>query len=350
MAKKKDAKAPENKMDNEVDVFVGGEEDDLMDMEYIHDETTSTKVETMPPSTKEEADALAEIEAAQAAADAALKEGEEVAEELTKDDDEVSDDAPVVEAEEPAAEDVEGEAAELKIPKDRFDEVNDRMKTAEETVKSLKEQLEHVVEEKNAPPPEEPYDYATKEKEAMDALLEGDSNKYAEIRSEIRQAEKDETLREAKALAEQGDASLKDSFTFEEAGAAIEAEFPQFAEDSESYNKDAREDLIDLYLGYSKSGTYTRVQALQRAAAQAAKMHNLAETVAEDDPVPDNVVDIKKTNVKEKVAADNAQPPAMEGRADGQNEEPRTDVMSMSDEEFDALPESSKRRLRGDVM
>ena len=82
MTKKKTAKAePKNQMENEVDVFVGGEEDDLMDMEYIHDETTSTKVETMPPSTKEEADALVEMEEAQAKADATAEEGEKVADE-----------------------------------------------------------------------------------------------------------------------------------------------------------------------------------------------------------------------------------------------------------------------------
>jgi len=361
MTKKKAAKekeVPENKLENTIDPFIGGEEDDLSEMEYIQDETTTTRVETQPPETKEEADAIAEIEAAQEKAEKALEEGEKIADEVKAEEKEDNDgktpesdpkDEAKTEPEEKTEETVVLED-DKRIPKDRFDEVNDRMKKAEEDNKSLRKQLEHTIEEKKEPEPD-PFDYETKETEAMDALLEGDSKKYGELRKEIRTAERAETLREAKKLAEQGDTDLRDTLTFEEAGERVEADYPQYVEGSESYNAEAREEMLDLYIGYARSGNYTKVQALQKAATQAAKIHDLKATSdVTEDSKPNNVVDIKKTDVAAKAKVDEAQPPAMEARADGAHEEPRTDVMSMSDEEFEAMPESTKRRMRGDIL
>lgn len=332
MAKKKEE--PQEEM---VDLFVGGEEDDLSDMEYIQDETKTTKVDTHPPETKDEADAIAEAEPAEEVTD----------EEPTSEEPAPSEEAePEKAEEEPVPDDDEG----IKVPKDRFDEVNQRMKDAEAENRNLKTQLETVVEEKNEEPEPEPYDYKAKEKEAMDALLEGDSEKYSAINEEIRAAEKAEYIREAQKLASKGDQELKEGLTFDEAGAQIEADFPAFVEGGEGYNPEAREELMDLYVGYAKSGIYTRVQALQRAAAKAAKMHGLTPSSEPPEEVPDNVVDIKPTDVKSKVAADKAQPPAMESAAENSTEEPIKDFNSMSDEEFEALPESTKRRARGDFL
>jgi len=322
-----------------VDPYVGGEEDDLSDMQYVQDEET-VATDTHPPETKEEAETIA-----------ALKSDEEESKESAEEE-EPKD----AKAEEEASEEEEAEPEvlepEIKVPKDRFDEVNTRMKSAEDEVKSLKKQLETVVEEKTPDPEPDPYDFATKEKEAMDALLEGDQDKYAEIRAEIRTAERNDTLREAKRISAQGDSDLQETMSFEDAGEAIEVQFPQFLETDENFNSDAREEMLDLYVGYAKSGMYTRVQALQRAADKAAKIHGLVAVSEEAEEIadPTKVVDIKTADHKKKAEAANNQPPAMEATHGGKNEEPKLDVHSMSDEEFDSLPETTKRRIRGDVM
>lgn len=333
--------------DEVVDPFIGGEIDDLSDMQYIQDETTHTRVETHPPETKEEAEALKE----------APKDDDavEAADEVDATEEETSDDKPEVVDEEKTAkkEETEEEAEsavledDIKVPKNRFDEVNERMKKAEEENARLKSQLETVVEKKKEPEPE-PYDYDAREKEAMDALLEGDSAKYAQIRNEIRAAEKAETLREAKKIASQGDQQMQETLTFAEAGAKIEQEYPQFLQDGDKFNSAAYEDLMDLYVGYVNSGQYNRVAALQKAAERSAKMHSLEKVSAPK--VPDNVVNLKKPiDVKAKAAAAKNQPPTMES-SESERIEPKVDVNSMSDEEYQALPESTKRRLRGDVM
>jgi hypothetical protein len=108
--------------------------------------------------------------------------------------------------------------------------------------------------------------------------------------------------------------------------------------------------MIELYLGYARSGSYTRVQALQRAATQAARIYGLTAVTDIVPEVPDNVIAIKPSDPKKKAEVANSQPPAMEARAPGSSEEPVIDFASMSDEEFDALPESTKRRARGDIL
>jgi hypothetical protein len=344
MAKKK-AKAenlPEEPVTDEpVDPFIGGEEDDLMDMEYVQDETTESH-DTHPPETDEEAQLRASGEDKKVD-DPTPPEGEDDGVQA-KEEPEEEPEAQAVE-EEP-----EPEQDDPRIPKDRFDEVNERRKRAEEKVKELEKQLETVVDQKTAEPePEpEPYDYAAKDQEAMDALLEGDAERYSQIQNEIRQANRDEAIREAKKLAAEGDNQVRENLTFEEAAAKIEADYPQFLEGSEEYNQEAYDELMDLYVGYAQSGRYTRVDALRKASEKAVKIHGL-DAVDAPQPSADNVVNIKKTDVASKARLAERQPPRMEGGAAGK-EEPRVDVNSMSDEQYQALPESTKRRLRGDIL
>jgi len=326
--------AKKDKTEEVVDMFVGADtEDDLMDMTYMQEDGTPV-VDTHPPETKAEAETRAEME----------KAAEETKDEKPAEEGEAeAEEAPPVE-EEPVAEEEAAPEDDKKVPYERFDEVNKKRKAAEEEAARLKEQLETLVEEKTPEPEPEPYDYAAQEKAAMDALLEGDQDKYAQLRAEIRAAEREETLREARRIASEGDKHLQENLTFEEAGERIEAQYPQFSQDSDVYNDTAREEMLDLYVGYAKSGLYTRVQALQKAADNAAKIHALPE------PEPDNVITMKQPDTKKKIKAAKDQPPAMEGRAAEGEAEGHRDLNSMSDEEYEALPESTKRRMRGDFL
>jgi hypothetical protein len=334
--------------DEPVDLFIGGEEDDLMDMQYVQDETTETH-DTHPPETEEEA----ELRATAKELDDPTPP-EEVKEEPVQSDDadEVDTDDEGGEEDVPeggAADDPAEAEPDPRIPKDRFDEVNERMKAAEEKVKQLEQQLDVTIEDKTPEPEPEPYDYAAKDQEAMDALLEGDAKRYGEIQAEIRQAARDEAVWETKKLVAEGDDQVRESLTFEEAAAKIEEDYPQFTEGSEVFDQAAYDELMDLYVGYAQSGRYTRVDAMRRAADKAVKIHGLSKA---DEPAPetppDNVVDIKP-DVAAKARIAEKQPPKKQSGGHEQ-EEPRVDVSSMPDEQFKALPESTKRRLRGDVL
>lgn len=360
MAKKKDEKptmeeaAEAERPTAEIfDPFVGGEDDDLLDMDYVQSEKTTRKVDTMPPDTKEDAELVSEFD------DPTPVESDDKGDEAKAEDEETENAEEVSEEEAPAEEEPEvlaeqeqdESADEPQIPKHRFDEINDRNKKLEEELQALKSQVENLAKESTAEPePEpEPYDYAAKEKEAMDAILEGDTDKYTTIRNEIRSQEKTDYLREAEKLAKQGDADVRDTVTFEETATQIERDFPQFAEDSEAYNAEARKDLLDLYVGYAAQGM-NRADALQKAANRTVTLYGFNEPQPEPEPDdPKKVVNIKRGDPKKKAALSKKQPPNMEGSAETEDI-PKHDFSMMSDEEFDALPESTKRRARGDIL
>jgi hypothetical protein len=61
-------------------------------------------------------------------------------------------------------------------------------------------------------------------------------------------------------------------------------------------------------------------------------------------------VEKRKTNVKKNVEASNAQPPKLnQGESGGKSSSEMVDVNKLTDEEFDALPEATRARLRGDL-
>lgn len=326
------------------DPFVGGEQDDdLSDMKYVQDADTIVE-NTHPPETKEEAEILASEKAEREKDDVQLEEGEAVEPEEA----EVEPEEEVV-AEEKEPEEVDDDP---KIPKSRLDEVLEQRRKEKERADRLEKQLEDMVEKKKEPEPE-PFDYVAKEKESYDAFLEGDTEKYSAIQQEIREAQKAELQREAKRIAAEGDQQVQDNLTFEETGEKIEAEYPALVRDGKEFNEDAYNDCMDLYVGYVNTGRYSRAEALQMAADKAVKIHAL--TKAGDTSLADDadgkVVNFekKKPDVKKKKEIADKQPPMKESGADREGE-PTIDVASMSDEEFAALPEATKRRLRGDVM
>lgn len=315
------------------DPFVGAEEDDLSDMQYVQDADTST-VDTHPPATKEEAEQRA----------------------LTAKDEEEEEPAAEAEEEEPVAEEEEAPAAEEeevveddvpKIPKDRFDEVNERRKKAERENEELRRQLAEQQKGRDVEEPAEPaFDYSAKEKEAVDAILEGDTERYDAIQAEIRKALRAEILQDAKKLAAEETTQSREQIVFEETGARIEQTYPQFSEDSANYSEEARQEMLDLFVGYARSGNYTRSEALQRAADRTARMYGFDKPA---EPPADNVVNMRKPDVKGKAKTANQQPPATP-KSKTAMEASERDIKSMSDEEFESLPETTKRRMRGDIL
>lgn len=320
-----------------VDAYLGADdEDDLSDMKYP-DEQGPPPVETHPPETKAEAEALAE---------AAKREPEpETAE---------SEEQPEEPAAEPAAEAAEEEPEEAKeddlssqtVPYSRFKEVNDKAKEAAKRAEELEQRIKALEKPPEPPKKAEPaFDFAAKEAEAMDKLLDGDKEAYLRVREEIRQAEKAAYMAQAEELARGETSELRARMTLEETGARLEAEFPQLVQESEVYDAAAREEALDLFRGYYNSGKYSQVEALDRAVRQVAKLNGW-DKPAEEPPAPPT----KKTDVKRKVEAAKRQPPTTTSSISEEPGVSAKDIMRMSDEEFEALPLSVKARMRGDIV
>ena len=332
-----------------MDVYVGGEElvdDDEYEStpESRGDILDSEATTVVDEATPDEADTKPDTPAADAS-----KEGEEQPDGM-QDSGEVVD--PDVQPESEVAETDEEEPTavedtENRIPKSRFNQVNERMKAAELRAKRLEEELKSAQGETGDV---EAFDFDAKEKEYMEAVIDGEQDKALTIRAEIRRAEQAQyTSANAKASAKTVEIT-RAQLEFDDEVAVWAGKHPEFNPDSDVYSQDLVDEVIDLQAGFTAKG-YSPAAALRKAASYVVKFNDMAEPGAKvvKDEAPAPKPEPKPTDVKAKVTAANAQPPKID-KSTGQADTGEKSVMDMTEEEYDALPESKKKQLRGDLF
>ena len=140
----------------------------------------------------------------------------------------------------------------------------------------------------------------------------------------------------------------------QQAANAMEEAYPVFDNDSEEFNQDMTNEVVELRDAFIMKG-YEAVDALSKAVKYVVKDHDLDQTV---DEVPSLAGKAKKTDelakkraqVSRKLKAADAQPPELPGESSAHHGEKAMDLSSMTEEEFDALPEATLKRLRGDIL
>lgn len=315
----------------ELDIYVGGEPDD--DLE----ETTSAV---------DRGDSLEPV------ADEAPKEEEPtVAEEPKAEEETPPAEEPKAEEETPPAE--EPKAEDPRIPKARFDEVNQRMKAAEAKLQALEEEARRKAGDTEGT---EQFDFDSKEQEYMEAVVDGEFEKARAIRAEIRRAEQAAFTQTAQATKQEAVATTKMELEFAQTVQKLEAEYPAFDNKNEAaYDPIATQEVLDLHDAYLATGKYQTPSESLAAAAEliALKYRYNAPAVVEEEPSLGSTPSKGKTAAQgkspaEKVAAAQAQPPKPQsGTAQtGQHKS----LADLSEEEFDALPESVKAEARGDIL
>jgi len=251
--------------------------------------------------------------------------------------------APV--AEEPVVEEPKAEEPkhdEPRIPKKRFDEINERRKAAERRLAELE------AERKASDPGQYvDFDFDAKEELYAQHVLDGDLAKAKEIRAEIRRAEQAAFEKMAENRAMKVGERQKLQSELDSTIVELNAAYPVYDPSSPSYDQDVVDETLELQRGFIDRG-YTPAVALRRAAEYVAAVNGL-QPAAEMTAVaePEKVVPIKKPDIAKKIAAAEKQPPKQQGRNSAS--EALLDLDSMSEEEFDALPESKRRALRGDM-
>tara|TARA_R100000234_G_scaffold77982_1_gene48647 strand:- start:67 stop:1143 length:1077 start_codon:yes stop_codon:yes gene_type:complete len=234
-------------------------------------------------------------------------------------------------------EDVDGETQQKEpmIPKSRLDEVLAKQK-------ALQKQLD---EAKN--PPKEPiekapeYNFDEKEQEYQNLVLEGEQEQATKLRSEIREAEKQQMMFEMQSRMGQTVQQNTEASALQAKAKELEAKYPTLDENHASFNKEKAEEVIGLRDAYMIQG-WEGADALEKAVNLL--MPSVEET--KTDPVQKKVVEKKKVaNVNKKLDAAESQPPAMKGK---NKTEKKVDISNMSVDEFDALPAETLKRMRGD--
>ena len=254
------------------------------------------------------------------------------------------DDEQPVEAVEEGPEEVEEPKAPM-VPKSRLDEVLAKNK-------EMQKKLQDIESEKPAEPEVPAYDFVGKEKAYQDLVLEGETNKAALLRQEIRDAEKEQIMSEMKS--QMGQTVQQDRENHELAAKAQEIVdvFPIFDQNSKQYDEKLTAEVMELrdafiYQGYGAADSLAKATEVTLLSKRPELLQGA--DVAED-PAPQlsKVVQEKKqkATVRKKVEAAQAQPPTMKGES-AKNKKV-VDINVMSDDEFGALPEETLRRLRGD--
>jgi hypothetical protein len=237
------------------------------------------------------------------------------------------------------------------IPYDRFREVNQKKKDAEARAEALEAELAKL-KAGNAPAaPTEPaapaYDFAAKETEYVQLILDGQAPAAAALRAEIDKTRTD-TLRAE--LTAQATTTATTTLTASQTKQRIETLATEFAEkypaldgESEDFNEIAVADLEAFYMGYMRNGT-DPVTAFTRAVDAAVKIHGLGAPPAPPAPVAPKRDVAPRVNVP-------AQPPATTaGKPGATGGFENIDVTKLSDKEFAQLPEAIKAKLRGDTI
>lgn len=228
------------------------------------------------------------------------------------------------------------------IPKDRFDQVNERRKLAERKVAELEGQ-------KVAAAQASTFDFDSAEGRYMDAVLDGNKDEARGIRKEIDAARRAEIMAEARVVATETYNNTRTKETVDSVIDAAVESFEALDDTSTAYNPELVEEVDAMYAGFLAK-KMDPVSALKKAVSNAAKLHDLVDRKAAPAPAAKPpAAAAPRQSVAQKIAAANAQPPAT-ADVGASSVSGGLQHDQMSDEEFDALPEATKSRMRGDFF
>ena len=314
------------------------------------EEDDSPQIDLSFETPEEEPEEVAEETVAEEAEEPVAEESEEtVAEEETE---EPEEEAEVEEEEEVEAKETpipeEKPVKKPMVPKARLDEVLAKQK-------ALQKQLDEInaANEKAEEAPES-YDFDAKEVEYQNMVLDGETEKAVALRREIRQAERAALEYEMRQEMNQTVSQDRQMTALQQAANAMEEAYPVFDRNSESFNEEYTNEVVELRDAFMMKG-YEAVDALSRAVKYVVKDHDLDQSAEEAPSLagkarPVDEVAKKRAQVSKKLKAAEAQPPELPGESSSAKGEKGWDISTMTEEEFDALPEATLKRLRGDIL
>jgi hypothetical protein len=234
------------------------------------------------------------------------------------------------------------------VPKARLDEVLAKQK-------ALQKQLDEInaANEKAEEAPES-YDFDAKEVEYQNMVLDGETEKAVALRREIRKAERDTLEYEMRQEMNQTVNQDRQMTALQQAANAMEDAYPVFDRNSDDFNEDMTNEVVELRDAFMMKG-YEAVDALSKAVKYVVKDHDLdqaqesAPSLAGKAKKSDELAK-KRAQVSRKLKAADAQPPELPGESSSNHGEKALDLSTMTEEEFDALPEATLKRLRGDIL
>ena len=300
------------------------------------EETEATEEEPVAEETTEEV-AEEQVE------EAVVQETESATEETGQESLQADDGQPV----EAMAEDeqIEEPRAPM-VPKSRLDEVLAKNKEMQKRLQTL----EGEAQAEDAGPT---YDFVSKEKEYQDLVLDGETDRAAQLREEIRNAEREQLMSEVQSKMGQTVQQDRELHELNQKATEIMDVFPIFDQKSKQFDEKLAQEVAELrdafiYQGYGAADSLAKATEVTLLSKRPELLNVQSGGAADPAPKLTQAVQDKKAraNVSKKVAASQSQPPQMKGEST-QNKKV-VDINVLSDDEFSALPEETLRRMRGD--
>lgn len=269
-------------------------------------------------------------------------------------------------AEEPAAEAEEDEPArddkgrfakkdEPRIPKSRFDEAVAKERQAREAAEARLREIEAAQAQVRRTEDVEKIEaqVAELEKQHQRLLIDGEVEKAAEIASQIRRTERQIQIAEAQNMTAAAKEQAREEIRMELTIEKLESEYPVLSPENENYDPELVEFILAKQRGLMERERMSPSKALARATTEVMKRFGAPAPAAESKGLTQKVEDRKQAQVKKNLDAAARQPASTKEvgfDSDKAGEKALPDVSKMSYEEFDALPESTKAKLRGDYV
>jgi hypothetical protein len=268
---------------------------------------------------------------------------------------------------------VEEKPKGIRVPKFRLDAVTARAKAAEQRAQELEARLAALEEQSKAPQATQQQapqkSAAETHAELMDsyderiaeAIAEGNSKEASKLMRESRMAQESyfneqmtsrfqETTQQA---TRQATSQAQEAARMESILDQLEEQFPVFAEGSEEYNQEVNDKVLEVQQAYIKAGRAPS-DALVEAVNLVLPSFGYGSDNEPRTPAAPKAVESRKTDVKKNIAAAKQQPPDVSNIGEDSDtagvQSTGINVLDLTEEEFDALPESKKAELRGDFV
>lgn len=252
----------------------------------------------------------------------------------------------------PVEDEAAAQAARM-IPKSRFDEVNNAKKTAEQENARLLAELEALRTGAAPAAPAAPVEPEVPANEALadledqytDALMDGDKDKAREVRMKINAIVSTDARAQAVQEIENRNSQVEFEQSIDEAVSTVIGQYPQFDDSGDLADPDAIETMVAMRNHYITDKGMSAAQAIVAAANKVATMFAFGTPKAEET----TGVDPRTLAAMQRGAAVAAAQPSTSAVGVGTRQDaPRANISTMSEDEFDALPDPEKRRMRGD--
>ena len=243
------------------------------------------------------------------------------------------------------------------IPKTRFDEAvrreRERAEAAERQLEEIRRQQQAVSRGADIGKLEE----QVKELRAQErkALISGDEDKAAALSEQADRMNRQIAIEQSRDMSVQAKEMAREEIRWDLTIERIESEYPALDEKSDEFDQDLTDDVVDKMNGYMKRDKLPRSEALLKAVKYVLSRQ---QTTTNDEGEKKGLdrgqsKDRKEAAVAKNIDASKRQPASLNkvgADSDKNGKLALPEVEGMTYEEFEALPEATRAKMRGDAV